>query len=356
MPLHESHTLDTTAPVEKKPDFAALQAEKERIFKEIEEKSLTLDLGETINIIGLVSDSSVKDAFELARRLSLPGDAALFALTQFAPVAKHEKFFSQFANVLRDNRSYVNNYLFIDNTLDRIQNPKHEYLIAENRRGLRGGSPPDLVAEIESHYAHYIRNRSLLPPELPEDQRTMAEATAEDHLLSAEAILNESYYTGPVREMLGIDTEDTLEDLSQFPGNRSMKHLDEKYLWALRGNVIDRETLFLLLQELGEVSTNAEMEKILTGPLKKARYAPSKLVFETRKKESEKALVKDIQESLKKRGYKEDDFEVRFNEEKGEYEVVEKGGKGGQESEENTVPVKENFRNYADLHREVACS
>lgn len=86
MPTPEKENLNVSAPEtatetavetlrqaqgETTPDFAELQKQKEALFKEIEEKSLNLDQIEKYKIVSLVLSHSVKDGFELARRLNL---------------------------------------------------------------------------------------------------------------------------------------------------------------------------------------------------------------------------------------------------------------------------------------------
>ncbi len=324
MPSIEKKVTES-AQVEKTPDFAELQAEKEKLFNEIEQDSLNLDEHRKYLIVSKILGHSVKDGFEMAKRLGM--DLAV-PLMSGDFIDKNGKFAFDFSAFLTNNINYIPQksdndiYIGLTNTFLGTDRPINDMA--------RDTTP--YKDEIDDYYKEFIRNRRLISPDLPPDSRTKVEITAEDHLLSAEAILKGSYYTGPVREFLGLETEEALEKETK---------LSEENVWALRQSVIDSDTLAGIMHEM-ELSNNVNVEKFQS-LLSRARYAPSKELFEIRKRGAEEELVTQIKKSLIKRGFKEGEFEIKMNEENGEYEVVEKKeeGSSGTEEKENLREVKE---------------
>jgi hypothetical protein len=98
MPHHPSETEKNpdalaASATEKEPDFAELQKEKERLFKEAEDASLELTDKQKEVAVSLVAGYSVKDGLELARRIGLEGGRTFKALTYPSVVFKNKKFF-----------------------------------------------------------------------------------------------------------------------------------------------------------------------------------------------------------------------------------------------------------------------
>ncbi|MEK9177487.1 MAG: hypothetical protein AAB777_00020 [Patescibacteria group bacterium] len=305
MPSIEKKVTESTQ-VEKTPDFAELQAEKERLFKKIEQYSLNLDEHDKYLIVSKILGHSVKDGFEMAKRLGMDLAGPLMS-GDF--IDKNGKFAFDFSVFLTNNVDYISQksdndiYIGLTNTFLGTDRPINDMA--------RDATP--YKDEIDDYYKEFIRNRRLISPDLSPDSRTKVEITAEDHLASAEAILKGSYYTGPVREFLGLETEEALEKETK---------LSEGNIWALRQSIVDTDTLAGILSELG-MSNTVNVEKFQS-LLRHARYAPSKELFEIRKRGAEEELVTQIKKSLIKRGFKEGEFEIKMNEATGEYEVVQK--------------------------------
>ncbi len=365
MPSIESVPESQIKHVEKVPDFDALQTEKEKLFREAEEESMQFSEDEKMDAVSTVSNYSVKDGFELARRLGLDGNRTFHAMTYGTVVYKNKPFFTAFDNYLAANEGYADNSnhekSVMSDGVGRIQRGLDSQLddvklyIDHSKR--QTGS---LGPKIDEYYSHFIRNRRVKSPELPNDGRTQIERVAEEHLLSAQAILEESYYTGPVREFLGLDEkvlgweENGIHEGYGDKGAQFKRDLQVDDLWKLRGNVIDRQSLDALFETkiMGGLDKN---DPRLESVLKNARYAPSKVVFEERKRGAEKGLIKQIEDSMVARGFKKDDFEITLNQEKGEYEVVKKE----KEQEEETIEEvenKENMKLVKEIPRDISLS
>jgi hypothetical protein len=173
------------------------------------------------------------------------------------------------------------------------------------------------LPKVEAYYSKFIRNRSVESRELPKDDRTQVELTAEDHLRSNEAMLEESYYTGPIRKALGIETESELEKKLSELSHKSFNWEPSSWIW--RDNLITKVDLGIALSTFNRKLDDVDLKKVL----ERARYAPSALLFNERKRGAEKGLVEQIKQSLIKRGFKGNEFEIKLNE-KGEYEVKKK--------------------------------
>jgi len=307
------------------PDFAELQKQKESLFKEIEEESFQLSQKQKQGLVSLVAGHSVKDGLEMAKRLGLDGPTAKDFMTKLDVVAKNKSFFKKFDEFLNVNRQYIREETDLFKIDDSIQYglTKEDWSINdvaefEGRSSAIWAEP--YTKNIDDYYLNFIKNRRVAPQEMPKDDRTQVEKTAEEHLVSAEAILKESYYTGPIRKFLGIDSEEELE--AEIKELARGGHLSE---WqSLSGNwrndFITKETLDFFARHMAVNLETPEAKKVL----REARYAPLKMVFEERKRAAEKGLVDQIKQSLIQRGFKEDEFEIKLNGESGQYEVVEK--------------------------------
>lgn len=280
---------------EQAPDFAELQKQKEDLFKEIEGKSLELDKEQKCRVVSLVLSHSIKDGFELARRLGVGGIDFALALSAFV-ARKNWKFLKEFELFVKENENYadLNNAVKVEmiRTLEDTSSNRSGFAVNEWQEMQKW----PCANEINDYYLNFIRNRKVASPEMAEDSRTRVEEMAEDHLKTVETILEESYYTGPIREALGIGTEEQLQakvgDDNAWADN----------IWALRNNLITKRDLYnVLARPFGKRLDDEDIKKVL----EKACYTPSKVVFETRKKEAEKGLIEQIKQSLIKRGYKE---------------------------------------------------
>lgn len=317
---------------EKVPDFAELQRQKEELFRKIEKESSELSVNEKREIVALVLSHSIKDGFELAKRLGLDGSKFGDAINFLVPY-KNKKFLSTFCDFIEASKKYTDedeSENFIRGAEGMMEHSPNHFA----ERGMKEISKWPYAEEINNYYVNFLRNRRLKSPDAPEDSRTQVEKTAEEHLASAEAILRESYYTGPIREALGVGTEDQLRE--KFGDNAWADNF-----WALRSDLITKGDLQKVLER---PFTNNLDDEDIKKVLSKARYAPSSAVFETRKKEAEKGLMEQIKQSLIKRGYKENEFEIKLNGSTGEYEVVEKkeDGETGEKKlrEIKSVPAK----------------
>jgi len=342
-----------SAPAEKAPDFAELQKQKEALFKEIEGDSLKFNEAEKMNAVGTVSNYSIKDGFELARRLGLKGDGTFVAMTYQPVIYKNKKFFSAFGDYLAANEKYVSgvdsNYISSGmRRMERILDSELEDV--KWSMDYQADQIAPIAQKINAYYSHFIRNRRLASPEAPADARTQVEMAGEHHLKSAEAVLKESYYTGPIREMLGLQDQEKLEAAYYYSFNaKTGPFINAETGWALMGDLIDRETLDKIFIWNKIDVDSPEAKKVL----RHARYTPSQVVFETRKEGVEDGLVKQIKQSLIKRGFKEDEFEIAFNKEKGEYEVISKKEESVPGAISDKESGKENLREVEDLPKEV---
>ncbi len=355
MPSHRSRELIETgaSPAEKPLDFAELQAEKGRLFKEIEENTLKLSTREKFLVVSRIFEHSIKDGFEIARRLGVPTLSITESLGQEDFIQKHADFAKKFSDFVGRNVGYLSN------TPRRKDDPDSSNVnLASSLQFFLSRRAVGLAVEqeerektfdldkIDSHYAHFIRNRRLKSPEVPADTRSQVEVTAEDHLLSAEAVLEESYYTGPIRKFLGVETEEELER-ERFSGVKRYAYEEgvDRVKWSLRSNLISKGDFdAIIMMESIELNDEDRSE------LRRARYAPSRELFDQRKREAIKGLlegrkqegifegkpytksISGIEQSLIARGFREDEFEIRFDEEKGEYVVIKiekEAGKDG---------------------------
>jgi hypothetical protein len=74
MPESQKTKTEQTTEVYEKPDFEALARQKEELFKKIVDKSLGGALEQKILLVDLISNFSIKDGFEMAKRVGLePG-------------------------------------------------------------------------------------------------------------------------------------------------------------------------------------------------------------------------------------------------------------------------------------------
>lgn len=385
MPRHaseiEKNPDSSAALAEKAPDFAELQRQKEELFREIGEQSLKLGEYEKQYLVSLVSGHSIKDGFEFAKRVGLADREDIFeAMVNRDVVFKNKRFFETFMEFLDKNKSYVEknhrnmwgDSVHLKAGIERIQKillsdydkeVKKSYIYDYDTRAKNFLKvPPEYIARIDDYYSHFIRNRRVKSPELSPNELTKVEMTAEDHLRSNEAMLEESYYTGPIREMIGIDTETGLLAVQK---KDTGGWLDEEQVWKLRGDIINRRDLDGVIARFDW--PREEVEKVLH----KARYAPSKLLFEERKREAIDGLlygrtqaglsdskkpyteeVGGIKQSLIKRGFKEEEFEIKQNE-KGEYEVVEKEGENESVERQESVENREGLKLIEDIPLEI---
>lgn len=310
---------------EKNPDFAELQKQKEELFRKIEQESHKLDIHDKYLLVSRMLGYSVKDGFEMAKKL---GADLMSPLMTVDYVEKNKKFASAFTDFISNNGLA---YLYEEDANECIRLGQISLGVSSPIKDVARDATP-FMAEIDEYYENFIRNRRFESPDLPKDDRTQVEKTAEEHLASAEAILRESYYTGSIRKFLGIETEEKLEKSDSY------SDIEKNYF---RSDFIDRNTLNSLHnQTFPDKFQDAKVKKLL----REARYAPSVAVFETRKKEAEKGLMEQIKQSLIKRGYKENEFEIKLNGSTGEYEVVEKkeDGETGEKKlrEIKSVPAK----------------
>ena len=314
-----------SVPVEKAPDFAELQRQKEELFKEIEKKSLELSGDDKMNIVEWVSGYSIKDGFELSKNLGVDGESYAISGLSIAGV-KNRDFVKKLFHFVESNKDYTpdpaGTNIFLNAWQETIEENVKDNIRALSSDDMEKVGRWPFSKEIDTYYSHFIRNRRVRSPELPPNELTKVELTAEDHLRSNEAMLEESYYTGPVRKALGLSDEESLR-LAQpveYPGR--FEDLDEEQAWALRSNLIDKKALLGIFYTRNLTATDEDGEVFIES-LKNARYAPSKLLFDERKRGAEKGLVEQIKQSLITRGFKEDEFEIKQND-NGEYEVVEK--------------------------------
>ena len=342
MPSHRSQEhIETAKPgsvVEKVANFTEVQEQREALLKRIESESLKLDMHEKYLIVSHMLGHSVKDGFEMAKRLGVGLEQPL-ASVDFNK--QNTKFAIGFGRFMGNNDRYVggpgsDGYRIIKQLTNTFDNPDQ---LAVNDAARPFTPHKD---EIDAYYTNFIRNHRLESPKVPADPRTQVEITAEDHLLSAEAVLYESYYTGPIRKELGIETDEQLvAELKR--AQESEPSVVRKYVYDdivdnWRSNLITKHHLRGAVSALGKSIDSDGINDIL----KRSRYAPSRELFDQRKKESIRGLLfgrkneglssgkphitnsVGIKESLIKRGFREEDFEIIFNEEKSEWEIVDK--------------------------------
>lgn len=306
-------------------DFAELQRQKEILFEEIEGQSLNLSTDQKGILTTIVLGHSIKDGFELAKRLGVSGRWLANGLSRGMVVSKHRDFARKFSAYIEANHQLID----LPNVPSEYDNNMRLSLLSfnlrqapvqdENRTYREQAGP--LASKIDNYYLNFIKNRRVAPRESLDSPRTQVEKTAEEHLRSVEAVLKESYYTGPIRKILGLETEKSLEDVEDV--GEELTNGDEEVLWALRSNIIDRKTV----EDLFVWKSIDINDERIQRELSEARYAPSRVVFEERKKTAESGLLKQITQSLIKRGYKESDFEIKNNGEfaypKERYEVID---------------------------------
>src|ERR1035437_9385468 len=189
MPPHTSEiekNLDALAATtaEKTPDFAELKKEKGELFREIEEKSLKLDLDDKRQIVGLISGFSIKDGFEIAKTLGVDGFDYFSELALGENIRyKNGSFYNAFGPFLIKNKIFVNNQIDLDiiDNFNKGENFK-DVPDMENahpsdfyQAGTYPYPPEDILKKVEDYYSHFIRNRRVKSPELAKDGRTQVE-------------------------------------------------------------------------------------------------------------------------------------------------------------------------------------
>ncbi len=300
-------------------DYAQLEAEKKAIFARIIEDQ---DFSEEERnfLIARVFEHSIEDGLEVADILSLDREARTEAITRYAFMKKHQDFVSKLRNKLveyspfasEQDRDEITN---LTEEISRdIKKPEGIGRIRSRKGSVDFGDEAEkFLSQIDDYYTQFLRFRGVKEKEVPVDKLSKGEKTAEQALVQDLRALEPHYYTDPIRDLVGEGQPLLLKPL--------IKQSDLTELFARLHLSLDDEDVKKKLEQ--------------------ARYRPVHMIWSLLHKDGEKELRAEIVNDLKNRGYKDEDFELIFDDQKRQYRVLNKTPEHQELKKENLRLVKE---------------
>ena len=318
----ETPNLSTTSTPEK-VDYFDLEKQKKVLFEKLKDTGPTLPVMERDCLINRVFEHSLEDGLELADALSLGRTERLVGIYSPDFLSKHPDFAIKLNNKIKEYKPFLDDRndadeadflsleMFVEGHLkDResgLRTPA-VFKIGDRRFSL---PTKDLAEEIDHYYENFIRLRQVVEQETPLTGLSLGEQLGETNIEQARLALEPHYYTAPIVEYLRANDKnpDVLEVVLD---------LTTMFSSNLVGEEVAREILAMLI--------NVEKTS-LEVMLEKARFRPLGQVFNIENQSAQKELKAELEISLRNRGYKPEDFELRFNKTIKKYEVIDKTGK-----------------------------
>ncbi len=300
-------------------NYEQLEAQKRAIFIRImENKDFSEEEKEFL--INRIFEYSIEDGLEIADALSLDREARLKAITRYAFLKKHQAFASKLRNKLVEyspfaNEQDANEIDSLSEELARdISNTEKRQVESKTKKLVDCGDEAEaLIEQIDDYYTHFLRLRGVKEKEAPDDRRSKGERTAEKALVQDMRVLEPHYYTGPIKDLVGK--------------NHPLLHKP-----------------LIRQSELTELFTHLHLsldDKETSKKIEQARYLPMYMTWNLLHKDGKKELKAEIAASLKDRGYKDGDFELAYDEQTGQYRILDKTPGHQELKKENLRLVKE---------------
>lgn len=286
--------------------YYELESERTALFEKIEAEAFALPREERVNLVHRILEHSMKDGMELARTLGLNRREIIAGITRDIFINKHPDLALKLNNRLQEYRHYVSDNesedmnKFADAMLDKVDQPGEPNFKQTTGR-TASNEFRDLKDQVDDYYAKLLSVRELKESEGKPDRTSRGEFLAERQLERRALALKPHYYSGNVAEILAVENSGI-----DFTPLRSKNLLTEDDILEFSKN------------------NKVEINPTVWRRLEKARYKPLAITFQIGEEEASKTLLTEIKQSILRRGFSEDEFDIVLDKKTGKYKVVDK--------------------------------
>jgi len=304
-------------------DYERLESMRTEILQELlENPDLTKE--EKDFLVARVFEHSVNDGIEFADKLNIDPDKVAEFLSSESFALKHTSFSQRLTNRIDEYSNFTENGTELKRIVNYISRAranriksrkKHSNSIVSDQ--IIGETAQNLKQKIDKYYGNFIRHRQVREAGSPIDTRSSGEKIGERALGQAMIGLDHYYYRNTIIELIG--------------GENANKHPE------LFEPIVSEKDVRKILGKYGISLDKPDVEKKLS----KARYLPWSVVYNTLQSEAERRLRAEIKDSIMGRGYKDEDFDLVYDEENRKYRIINKRPEEIEFKKENLSLVEE---------------
>ncbi len=280
--------------VETTSDYEHLEGARLNIYRKLRSARIPRSAKEFL--VARIFENSPEDGDDISDFLGISSDDRIYFVTKPEFIAKNADFCRRLAYRLEEyglEESEMGDLNRLKVGSEPLSSPSY----AAPATPKLSGSSLSLMKEIDDYYDQLRQTRRVRELEGDFDSRSKAQKIAEEVLEKEKRVLTPHYYTGPIKDLLGkVDEPELLADL------------------------IEQDALERILVKTGFSFKDDRVKKILG----KALYRPLDVVDSLQKEEAEKSLVREIEVSIRARGYKEGEFSLELDEATNKYKVLSK--------------------------------